>query len=428
MNAKRLSLPVIAGHVVECFDATIYGFYAVVLAPFFFPPSQSQLLMSFGAFSAGFIVRPLGALFFGFLGDKFGRKKPLTAAMALVGVPTLIIGILPTYDTIGLWATSILFICRGMQGFFYGAEFAGVSVYTYESYAETNRLGKNMGIVMASGSLGAVFATAAGALFSMDMMPKEAWRIPFILGGLAAFGVFFWRKHMEETPAFQKAKIEKRLKPLPLRSLLNYGREMLSAIIIISTNTVALYVITVFSNSFLLECGYTASQSMLINMMTLVMFSVLVAVFGRLADKIGFKKQVIAGCIWTCVVSIPCFHLLFLSQSFAVVVFVILLIAIGGSLVAASVMPYVSSFFPTHCRFSALALTSTLGYAIISGNTPAIAAYLQEALQWKLAPALWIMLTSFAALVSIVWVERNRQLRNNESKALDLEIKLERKA
>ena len=113
---KLANYAIVAGHVVECFDATIYGFYAVVMAPFFFPPNIPQVSYAFWAFAAGFLVRPLGAIFFGFLGDRFGRKKPLLASMALVGIPTLVIGLLPTYQIIGMWAPIILFGCRMAQG------------------------------------------------------------------------------------------------------------------------------------------------------------------------------------------------------------------------------------------------------------------------------------------------------------------------
>ena len=129
----------------------------------FFPSdSLDSLFFSFLAFSAGFIARPLGALVLATYGDKKGRTKPVMIAMGLVGVPTLIIGFLPTYSEIGLSATFILFSCRIMQGFCFGAETAGVNVYMYETYRKTNKLGRRTGLLIATGGMGAVVASALG--------------------------------------------------------------------------------------------------------------------------------------------------------------------------------------------------------------------------------------------------------------------------
>ncbi|PCH57242.1 MAG: hypothetical protein COC15_01445 [Legionellales bacterium] len=126
MNKRNLTL--FGGHIVGCFDNTLYGFFAVMLAPIYFPAGSEyiNLLSSYGVFAAGFLARPFGALFFGLLGDKQGRKKPLILSMAFVGIPTTIIGLLPGYEVLGIISPVILILCRLLQGFFIGAEFTGV--------------------------------------------------------------------------------------------------------------------------------------------------------------------------------------------------------------------------------------------------------------------------------------------------------------
>ena len=373
MKKNRINYALIAGHAVECFDATIYGFYAVILAPYFFPPDQSQVLQSFSAFSAGFLLRPLGAVFFGFLGDRFGRKKPLLASMALVGFPTLMIGFLPTYDQIGIWATIVLFTCRLAQGFFYGAEFSGVTVYTYESQEKTGRLGRRMGVLIASGSMGAVLATGMGALLTMEGMPTEAWRIPFIFGGLAAFVVFLFRRYMSETPLFEEAKRRKKITSVPTLALLSYPGEMLTALFVSSLNYVPLYLVTVFGNHMFRNFGYSASQSLFFNMSTLIFDSFMIVLYGRIADRTGFKNQIILGCVWMFVMAIPSFYLVNHYQTVFMIYVFMLLISTGNTLVVACTMPYISTFFPTHCRFSAVAFSTTIGTALLGGTTPFIA-------------------------------------------------------
>jgi MFS family permease len=405
---KKMRYALVAGHVVECFDATIYGFYAVILKSFFFPTMGSrsgQILFSFVAFAAGFWIRPLGAVVFGALGDRLGRRKPLIAAMALVGVPTLIIGILPTYDTIGWAATIILVICRLAQGFFYGAEFAGVTVYAYERFLNTGVLGSRMGFLVASGTMGAVLATALGAFFSMEIMPPYAWRIPFIFGGLSAFIVFLLRRQIEETEEFQATAREKKVLSVPLMGVLKRKMSLFISMIICSLATVPLYLVTVYGNYRFRELGYTASQSMLLNMSTLTFDAIVLGLVGFVIDRVGFKKPLILGCAWMFVFAIPAFSLLTYSTSIYSVYAFILLISLGNSMVAPCMTPYVSGLFPTNCRYSGVAFSGTLGMALISGNTPAIATYCVSLFNSQIAPAFWLMFIMGVALLSIYWYE-----------------------
>ena len=187
-QTKTLNWAVTAGHIVECFDTTLYGFFAVMLAPIFFPSSSHsvELLVSFGAFAAGFLARPIGAIIFGFIGDKCGRKKPLLWSIMLVGIPTIGIGLTPTYQTLGIMAPILLIVFRLLQGLLWGGEFTGVNLYNAETSIKA-KLGTRSGILISAGVFGAVLATAVGAFVSMKTMPTWAWRIPFLIGGVFAF-------------------------------------------------------------------------------------------------------------------------------------------------------------------------------------------------------------------------------------------------
>src|SRR5271168_643694 len=137
-NNKKFSWVLTAGHVVECFDNTLYGFFAVVLAPIFFPSSTPgvALLASYGAFAAGFLARPIGAVLFGHIGDKKGRRQPLLWSMAFIGLPTLCMGIIPSYESLGILAPVLLICCRLMQGLCFGGEYTGLGLYIAESFPE----------------------------------------------------------------------------------------------------------------------------------------------------------------------------------------------------------------------------------------------------------------------------------------------------
>ena len=162
---RNLGWSLIGGHVLECFDNTLYGFFAVMLAPIFFPSESKSaaLLASYGAFAAGFLARPLGAMVFGIIGDKFGRRTPLLWTMVFVGIPTAIIGFIPSYNTVGLLAPILLLSCRLFQGFFMGGEFAGVNLYISENFSK-KVVGHQTGFLISSGVYGAALATVLGAI------------------------------------------------------------------------------------------------------------------------------------------------------------------------------------------------------------------------------------------------------------------------
>jgi MFS family permease len=409
-NNNRLAYAVIAGHVVEVFDATMYGFYAVLVAPYFFPPIASgfgQMFLSFAAFAAGFIARPLGAIVFGFIGDRFGRKKPLMAAMALVGIPTLIIGFLPTYEHIGMWAPVVLMICRLAQGFFYGAEFAGVTVYTYENFKTSGVLGYQVGSVISAGTLGAVLSTGLGALFTMNIMPAQFWRIPFIAGGFAAFCIYLWRRKLKETEEFEELAAKKKTLRIPFAGILNHKGSFVVAMIISSLSTVPLYLVTVYGNHLFRDLGYSASESLLFNMSVLIFDAFMIVLYGRIADRTGFRRQLLFGCFWLVIASVPSFYLLATYPSIWTIYSFMLLISTGNGIIVACTSPYTLSFFPTNCRYSAAAFSSAMGTALISGPTPAIATYMTGYFGSKVAPGFWLLLISAAAIVGIFWYETN---------------------
>jgi MHS family proline/betaine transporter-like MFS transporter len=418
MKQINITRALSAGHFVECFDATIYGFYAVLLAPMFFPSnSLDPLFFSFLAFSAGFVARPLGALVLATYGDKKGRTKPVVIAMGLVGVPTLIIGFLPTYSEIGLSATFILFACRIMQGFCFGAETAGVNVYMYETYRKTNKLGRRTGLLIATGGMGAVVASALGAIATMECMPSWAWRIPFIVGGLAAFVVYFWRRLISETEEFEGAQKRGELLKLPLLEVWRKHRgAALVALILFGFDSTPLYLATTFGNKLFKETGYSASEGLLFNLVTLILMSLAIALFGRIADKNGFNRQIKVGALWLMISALPAFYAITYYPCFLSFIGFIFCLILGTGLVCSSIMPYINQSFPANCRFSGVAISITLGAALIAGNTPLVALTLVKWTGTNMAPALWLMAVATASFLGVSW--REKQVRTH----LDVDI------
>ncbi|HXH54573.1 MAG TPA: MFS transporter [Gammaproteobacteria bacterium] len=408
MNIRKLTL--FSGHIVECFDNTLYGFFAVMLAPIYFPTGseQANLLGSYGAFAAGFLARPLGAIFFGLLGDKQGRRKPLLWSMACVGFPTMAIGLLPGYDRIGISATVLLVTCRLLQGFFMGGEFTGVNLCISEN-DDPKTLGRQTGILIATGGIGAILATILGAYFSMKVMPAWAWRIPFIIGGFSALGIYFLRKNLQETRAFRDAQQQNELVARPWKILFaHHKRDLLLSILIAGLTVMPLYCATIFGNQIFKEIGFTTSQSLLLNALCLTLDAIVIVYFGRLSDKIGFRNHMILSAICTVVVPIPSFMLLNQegASTFHVLAFISLL-TVPGSFICGCAMAYIAKLFPTNCRYSAVAVCVTLGHALLGGTTPLMSTFLKNSFHSTLAPGFWVSFISLL-VVALIYTREKR--------------------
>ena len=181
MNRNKSMVSAMIGNALEYYDVMLYGFFALTIAPLYFP-SNSPLtshIAAMGAFAAGFLVRPLGGLIFGHIGDTYGRKKALVLSVLLATIPTFMIGILPTYDAIGIWAPIILICCRLVQGLCVAGEYVGASILIAE-YTQRNKAGFACSLLPSSSLIGATIGSAFGAIATLSSMPPWAWRVPFM--------------------------------------------------------------------------------------------------------------------------------------------------------------------------------------------------------------------------------------------------------
>jgi MFS family permease len=234
-------------------------------------------------------------------------------------------------------------------------------------------------------------------------MPKESWRIPFILGGLFAFIIYFYRKQITETEDFIKDVVFKKIKPTPWKEvLLNYKRNIAVSCLTAGMMIMPLYLATIFANRLFKEVGYSQSQSMFLNMLAMFLDAVFVLYFGRLADKIGFKRQLIIGSLIASVVAFPAFVCVLpvYMTTFSIYLFIFLL-TIPGCIVTGSAMPYIGSLFPTTCRYTGTAISVTVGHALLGGTTPLVASFLTDYFETRIAPAFWLM---FFSCLAAIWV------------------------
>ncbi|MCZ6469691.1 MAG: MFS transporter, partial [Candidatus Dadabacteria bacterium] len=277
------------GNVLEWYDFALYGFFAPVIAKLFFPSDNqiTGLLATFGIFAVGFLMRPVGAVIFGILGDKLGRKKALEISVIMMAVPTTLIGVLPTYETAGILAPILLTIIRLIQGVSVGGEFTGSISYVvenaphppgrrgfYSSWTVFSLLG---GIL-----LGSAIASLVTSVFSDAQLHSFGWRLPFLLGLLIGLIGLYLRTGLDESPAFKKMKEAGELSKRPITDAFKYHwKEILIVIGATCVGSVNFYMIFVYMTTYLsTETHLLLSTALDINIISMIVLMVLTPFMG----------------------------------------------------------------------------------------------------------------------------------------------------
>lgn len=306
------------GNAMEWFDFGVYSYLAVTLGKVFFPggDASAQLLATFGAFAAAFLVRPIGGLVFGPLGDKIGRQKVLAITMIMMSIGTFCIGIIPSYASIGILAPILLLAARLLQGFSTGGEYGGAATFIAE-YSTDNRRGF-MGSFLEFGTLGGYLLGAGLVTILTVAMPQQTlldwgWRIPFFIAApLGLFGLYI-RLKLEETPAFQKhmekqEALEQSKPRLTLWQMLSkYRKQMLKCIGLVLLFNVSNYMLTSYMPSYLTGIlGLSEISSLLLILVVMFVMMPLTLFWGHWNDRLGRRPVIWAGAIGLIVMAIPC--------------------------------------------------------------------------------------------------------------------------
>lgn len=403
-NYKAIAAAMV-GNALEYYDVMLYGFFATMLAPLFFPTTNPALsvISSFGTFAAGFIMRPIGGIVFGHLGDKFGRRYALVLAIFLVTIPTFTIGILPTYETIGILAPITLVACRLLQGLCVGGEYSGASIFVIE-YSKKGKEAFAGGILAASGMFGGVIGTSVGFLCTLPFVPEWGWRIPFLLGSVMGLMGYYLRTKVNESPDFIRAKDEV-IEKVPLWSVCTKRtRNLLCTIGIGAATLIPLYMGTVYMGSILgSRLEVPTSTIMLIHALVNIFTVAIMATSGYLADKVGKERQMLFSAFVTVIIAYPLFVFLESDLSiFRVVCVQVVLMIINVGFVAPT-MAILSSYFPVHERYSGIGFGYALGGAFFGGTTPLLITYLVNRFESPIIPAYYLMFAGALGAVCVLW-------------------------
>lgn len=406
------------GIAIEVYDLSIYATFSVFFASQFFPSGDagSDLVSTLAVFAVGFVARPFGGLFFGWMADQVGRQPAMTLSVVTAAAGSLIIGVTPTATTIGIGAPIVLLLARLIQGFAHGGELPAAQTYLAE-VSPTSRRGRWSSLNYVSGSLGGLFATGLGAVLatflSHDDMTTFGWRIPFLLGGV--FGLFgtVMRRRLRETPIFTRAASPGR-RTSPWRQMGARPVLLLRVIGLTAGVTVAFYTWGAAVLPFAIEQRHTnPADALWATTAATVLFTVSLPLWGAAADRVGRRPILLVSMILSAVLLFPLQGLiqgrawqLFAAAAVATVL-------IGGAL---SILPALfAELFPTGIRALGLAIPYSLTVAAFGGTAPYLQAYLGR--HHATAAFHWWVITLIA--ITVVTVLLSPETRGRELNAVE---------
>lgn len=409
---RRALLAGALGNALEWYDFAAYGFLAAIFAKNFFPDSDAfvGLIAAFGVFAASFVMRPVGGVLFGHIGDRYGRRHALFISAAMMTVSTVAIGLLPTYAAIGAAAPLLLLLLRLLQGLSIGGEYTTSAIFLAENAAQRRRglIASFAGCGASGGTLlGSMVGAATATLMSTDDLVAWGWRIPFLLGILLGGFTLYLRgssAHGNEPPA--RAHRPGRL-PL-IEALRSDGREMIRAAVLNLTLGVGFYMLFVYLTTYMQQVdGLTERVSLQINTISMVAVLGLAPVFAALSDRIGRKPVVCGGLIGLILLSWPLFRLLDSGDAGAALAgqlgFAVLVAAYAGPMPCVLV-----EMFRPATRCSALSLSYNLALGLAGGTAPMVAVYLVNREQFDMGPAVYLIAVAAVSLIAALTMRETR--------------------
>lgn len=397
------------GNVLEWFDFGVYGYFAPFIGRLFFPRSDplASLMSAFAVLAVGALSRPLGAIVFGWIGDRQGRRASLTGTVYLMAGATFLVGVLPTYAQIGVLAPALLIVARLLQGLSTGGEWGGSAAFMVE-YASTNRrgfIGSFQQVSTGAGFfLGSLFGLIVTSSMSEQTILAWAWRLPFLSGILLGIVGVYMRAHIEDTPQFQALKLHGATSQSPLMEALR--TQWAGIIVAFGYNviqSVGYFTMLTFMPSFTSEVlKLPPAEAYLSNSIQLLIFVLLLPAMGALSDRIGRRPMLLSAPLFLMLATYPIFRLIVQGGLptiiFSQIVFGIVLAAYCGPAVAATV-----ELFPTKLRYTSVSIGFNLAVALIGMTSPMISTRLISVLQTPIAPGYVIIGASAISLVSVLF-------------------------
>jgi MFS transporter, MHS family, proline/betaine transporter len=401
------------GNLIEYYDFSLYGYLAVAIAPQFFPASNptTSLLATLGVFATAFLSRPLGGLFFGWLGDRFGRRNALVASVLCMGVAAGATGLLPTYNQIGVTAAILLFLARLVQGFSTGGEAVGSITYVYESVpfrrrgllASVNYVGSNTGFAVA-----AITAGAVSALTTQEQMSSWGWRVPFLLAIPLTLFCLWARLKLDDSPEFVQASQRRDVPAAPVREALSANRTAIAQVFgVILGQTGCLFLGLTYMNIYLSrDLGFDTTQVHWLSALVVLGGVAVLPVAGWLAGRFGSRRVMLIGFVGMGVAAYPVMMLMG-QGSLALAGAAYFCYMAWGAMIQSPVGSLFPRLFDVRVRYTAMAIGYNLGIIIAGGTAPYVAASLISRTGNLLSPAFFVIAMCVIGIATLLTIRRD---------------------
>jgi MFS transporter, MHS family, proline/betaine transporter len=418
---KKALSGTIVGNTMEWYDVGVFGYLITTMGPVFLPEADKsvQNLFLLGTFGATFIARPLGGMYFGWLGDKIGRQKVLAMTLIIMAAATFIVGLLPGYSQLGIWAAVLLVVTKLVQGFSTGGEYAGATTFVSE-HAPDRRRGFFASFLDMGSYLG--FAIGAGLVSVLQLvlgqpaMEAWGWRLPFLVAGPLGLIAIYFRMKIEESPTFQ-ATLDAEAAAAsssqtgqgvaamgPVGIFKAYWPRILLAMILVAAANTVGYALTSYMPTYLTSNkGYDELHGTLLTIPVLVVMALCIPLTGHLSDVIGRRPVLWIGAISTVVLSTPAFLLIGIGGIWSTLLG-LALIAFPVTFYVANLASALPALFPTAHRYGAMGIAYNFAVAIFGGTTPFIIAALIKGTSNDMMPAYYLMGTSAISAVTIFFL------------------------
>lgn len=418
MKKHKLVLTSGVANTFEWYDYALFGHFAPIIGQKFFPDSDpsTALLQAFLVFAVGYLMRPIGGIFFGIIGDRLGRRTSLSLAIMCMAIPTAAIGFIPTYETWGITSTILMIVVRMLQGLSMGGALTGSISFVIE-HSEKKQRGLFGSISMMSICvgilLGSLVSYCVKNAFSADQFDLWAWRIPFILGIAIFFAGIYIKNNTLETPLFEEAKYRGEVVKSPLKTVMkNHWFDMLISILINATGSIIFYLEAIYLISYLkISRGFPEGDvSFLVNSCYVIM--IFVTLFaGWLSDKIGRRKIFVCNIIFIIIAS-PFLLSVMESASFAYVIVAQIIIAIMAAMYIGPEPALQAEFYPTSIRNTALSISYNTATSVFGGTAPYVIESLVQNTGTITSSVYYIISAAVASLVALYFY-KDRSLEDH---------------
>jgi len=404
------------GNLFEWYDFILFAYFAPIIGKLFFPSSDetTELIKAFGVFAVGFIVRPLGGVVFGHIGDRVGRKQALVLTILLMAIPTAIIGLLPTYEEIGIAASILLIIMRMLQGFSMGGNYGGSITFTTEHSSLKHR-GLIGSFAITSCLVGILLGSATATLFLYILgehaLETWGWRLPFLLGIFICFIGYYLRKRIPESPEYVTIQEAGKTSSHPVAQVFTkHAKTLIAVVLAVMLHDLSFYMLFAYMPTFMTKRLHLAEDTaFMINTINLIIVCAFTVLGAWLSDKIGRKRVMGSAAFIFVVGALPLFTLINSTSNPMTIFWAQLIFAIAAGGYFGPTPAMMVEAYPTAIRYSAISITTNISGPLFGGTAPIFVTYLIDKTGSNMVPAFYLTGAAIVSLITISFIRNDRR-------------------